>query len=131
MGLRYQAAYMFGEKTNKFRPFIGASFELFIAGREINPYVSNEYAYTHLEVGGKFGVVAGMRVTVLKQFFIDLDLAAGVLGVGVYHNSTANPNVPIRQQTTNSLFLDGPINQIRASAAVGMYLRYHRGETAN
>lgn len=126
-GLRYQAAYMFGEKSNKFRPFIGASFELFAAGKNLNPYVSNEYAHTHLEAGGRFGVVAGMRATVMEQFFIDLDLAAGVLGFGVNHNSTDNPNLPIRQQTTNSLFLDGPINQIRASAGVGMYLRYHRG----
>lgn len=126
MGLRYQLAFMFGEKSNRVRPYVGSSFELYVRGRDSDPYVSNEYAQRFLEIGGRFGVVAGMRATVMEQFFIDLDLTAGVLGFGVNRNSTDNPNLPIRQQTTTFLFLNGPINQIRASAAVGMYLRYSK-----
>lgn len=126
MGLRYQLAFMFGEKSKRVRPYVGSSFELYVRGRDSDPYVSNEYAINYFETGGRFGVVAGMRTTVMEQFFIDLDLTAGVLGIGIARNSTDNPNLPIRQQTTSIVFLDGPINQIRASAAVGMYLLYDR-----
>lgn len=126
MGLRYQVAYMFGEKSRQIRPYIGSSFEMYTRGRKSSPFVSNESNQSSLGIGSILGVVGGIRATVMEQFFIDLDLAAGVLGFGIARNSTDNPNLPIRQQTTSIIFLDGPINQIRASAAVGMYLRYQR-----